>query len=150
MNFKLRNAKEEDLETIYLIEKRTYPIPWTLNFFRLMFYSSSNLFIVASLGKKIIGYIVGNFETFTREKVGHIMNIAVIPSQRDKGVGSMLLLELERRFSKMDAQVAYLEVRESNKRALDLYSKRGYEQVKIVDKYYGHENAIIMTKNLKQ
>ena len=149
MNLKLRNAKEEDLETIYLIEKITYPIPWTFNFFKLIFYSSSNLFIVATFGNKIVGYIVGNLETFSREKVGHIMNVAVIPSQRDKGVGSMLLLELERRFSDMDAQVAYLEVRESNTRAIDLYSKREYEQVKIVDKYYGDENAIIMTKNLK-
>jgi ribosomal-protein-alanine N-acetyltransferase len=118
-----------------------------------MFYSNPGLFLVVIFEDTLIGYIVGNIETQKRnlktKKVGHIMNIAVIPRFRKLGVGSLLIKELEKRLYKKGVHIAYLEVRESNNIAQKFYLNRGYVRSNIIHRYYGDENAILMVKNLR-
>jgi len=146
---RLRDAVEEDLQHIYEIEKTVYPRPWTFNFFRIIFHINKDLFIVAVDDHTIIGYTVGEIESMDADnKVGHILNIAVKKEYQGKGVGSMLLSEIERRFKERELGSSYLEVRKSNQRARSLYVKRGYEYVRTAENYYGDENGIIMAKKL--
>ena len=148
----LRGAVEDDLPVIHSIESKLYPKPWTFNFFRIMFHMNQDLFIVAVNGDELIGYTVGELEK--RGKVsspklaGHIMNIAVKPQYQGKGIGTLLLDEVENRFIGKGADIAYLEVRESNMRAQQVYKHRGYEYVRTVEGYYGDEDGYIMTKKL--
>ena len=149
----LRDIELEDLEKVHKIESNIYQNPWSLDFFRLMFYSNPGLFLVVIFEDTLIGYIVGNIETQKRnlktKKVGHIMNIAVIPRFRKLGVGSLLIKELEKRLFKKGVHIAYLEVRESNNIAQKFYLNRGYVRSNIIHRYYGDENAILMVKNLR-
>ena len=145
---------EKDLEQIHRIESDLYPKPWTFNFFRIMFHINEELFIIAIDDEEIIGYAVGEVEkrgkVDTPRNAGHVMNIAVRSQYQGIGVGTMLLDEVENRFIDKGADIAYLEVRESNMRAQQVYRHRGYEYVRTVENYYGDEDGYIMTKKLDQ
>jgi ribosomal protein S18 acetylase RimI-like enzyme len=56
--------------------------------------------------------------------------------------------ELELRLQGKGAEVAYLEVRESNAGAQAMYLKRGYQFIRSSKGYYGDEDGFIMMKSL--
>ena len=148
----LRPATEEDLPIIHVIETEVYPAPWTPNFFRIIFHMNKDFFLVALDGDEIIGYTVGEIELMGKKsnprKAGHVMNIAVKGTHQGRGVGTMLLDEVESKFIQGGADIVYLEVRESNLNAQSVYKRRGYEYVRTAKDYYGDEDGYIMTKSL--
>ena len=146
---RLRGLREGDLEAVHRIERSSYPTPWSMNFFRLMANMNPGLFIVATVDEELVGYTVGEVDTRRNDgKVGHVMNVAVDSRHRDRGVGTMLMEELEARFLRLGATAAYLEVRESNVDAQRLYSRRGYVYLRKIEGYYGDEDGLVMTKTL--
>lgn len=149
---KLRNVKETDLDRIYSIETEVYPVPWSYPFFNMMSKLDETMFIVATEEEEIIGYCVGEIKRMGSIEIplltGHVMNVAVTGSHQKKGVGTILMDEIERIFIEGGADVAYLEVRESNTRAQSMYRKRGYRYVRTSKAYYGDEDGYIMMKNL--
>lgn len=145
----IRELDMKDLDTVYMIEVESYPAPWSRNFFRLMAHTSPELFLTAHMDEEIIGYTVGEVDTRpSGRRLGHVMNLAVKEAYRNRGVGSALMDELERRFVEMGAKAAYLEVRESNATAQRLYSDRGYSFFRKARGYYGDEDGYVMTKAL--
>ena len=149
----LREAVEDDLEAIHWIEQMVYPTAWTLNFFRLMLGISGELFLVALEMDEIIGYTVGELTKMGRQvdlsSVGHILNVAVMGDRQGMGVGTLLMDEVEGRLRNRGADLVYLEVRESNTGAQDMYRKRWYEYVRTAEGYYGDEDGFVMMKSLK-
>jgi ribosomal-protein-alanine N-acetyltransferase len=145
---RLRGLREEDLEEVHRIERSSYPTPWSMNFFRLMANMNPELFIVATVGQDLVGYTVGELVERMNVRVGHVMNVAVDSRHRDRGIGTMLMEELEARFHRMGATAAYLEVRESNVDAQRLYTRRGYVYLRKAERYYGDEDGFLMTKAL--
>ena len=81
----------------------------------------------------------------------HILNVAVAPEQRRKGVARMLMAETEKRAQQAGAALLTLEVRRSNQAALDLYREFDYRAVGVRPNYYvdEREDAIVMVKELK-
>lgn len=145
-------AVEDDLEVIQGIELSVYPTAWTMNFFRLMLGVSGDMFLVAVENGEVIGYTVGEVKKMGRvgdaKTVGHVLNIAVSEDHQGRGVGTMLMDEVELRLRGGGADVAYLEVRESNTGAQAVYRKRGYQYVRTAEAYYGDEDGFIMMKSL--
>ncbi len=145
-------AVEDDLEVIQGIELSVYPTAWTMNFFRLMLGLSGELFLVVLDDGEVIGYTVGEVNkmgTVADPKiVGHILNVAVREEHQGGGVGTLLMDELELRLQGKGAEVAYLEVRESNAGAQAMYLKRGYQFIRTSKGYYGDEDGFIMMKSL--
>jgi ribosomal-protein-alanine N-acetyltransferase len=150
---RIRVSKREDLEQIQVIEATSFPAPWPISNFHYVLNRSPELFLVAE-EEKLVGYIIGEIRELIisgishRSKAGHIMNIAVEREWRERGVGSLLLDEIETRFKDRTAQQVTLEVRESNTTARTFYVNRGYEDIGRVRAYYGDEDAIIMRKLL--
>jgi ribosomal-protein-alanine N-acetyltransferase len=148
----LRVAVEDDLEVIQGIELSVYPTAWTMNFFRLMLGLSGELFLVVLDDGEVIGYTVGEVNkmgTVADPKiVGHVLNVAVTEEHQGGGVGTLLMDELELRLQGKGAEVAYLEVRESNAGAQAMYLKRGYQFIRTSKGYYGDEDGFIMMKSL--
>jgi ribosomal-protein-alanine N-acetyltransferase len=146
----LRNYKSKDLPKILEIEIDTFPEPWPKNFFEKLVDTASDLFIIAEDEGQIVGYIIG----YLREKrgnkgvtlLGHVLNIAVLEEYRKKGIGTMLMDELEARFILLDATQSFLEVRESNTVAQKFYAKRNYFITGRIKDYYVNEDALIMIK----
>jgi len=79
---------------------------------------------------------------------GHILTIDVLPSHRRKGVGQMLLQEMESIFVQKGVQACLLEVREGNVAAISLYHKLGYEEIGRLENYYGNAHGIYLKKIL--
>ena len=146
----IKELDMRDLDPVYMIEVESYPAPWSRNFLRLMAHTSPELFLTAHDGEEIIGYTVGEVDTRPNgRRLGHVMNLAVKGAYRNRGVGSAIMDELERRFVEMGATAAYLEVRESNATAQKLYTGRGYSFFKKAKGYYGDEDGYVMTKSLR-
>lgn len=77
----------------------------------------------------------------------HITSIAVSAQWQGKGIGEMLLLTSIEHAAKLNATIATLEVRASNKTAQNLYRKYGFADVGVRKGYYtdNKEDALIMT-----
>ena len=79
---------------------------------------------------------------------GYILNVAVRPDCRRRGVAGKLLDVFERFAQSSGLAFLSLEVRAGNHAAIALYGSRGYRGVGRRRNYYEHprEDAIIMTK----
>ncbi len=147
----LRPARSGDLEIVHSIEEEVYPAPWSFSFFKLVFAENPGMFIVAIEDGMIVGYTVGEVQRGTGEGalcVGHVQNIAVKEGYKRKGIGTLLLDELEALFEVEGADESYLEVRESNVKAQKMYRDRGYTYLRTSKAYYGDEDGYIMMKSL--
>ena len=79
------------------------------------------------------------------------MNVAVLRSYREKGLGRRLLSKLIEVGIAEETETAWLEVRPSNFAARALYKKTGFKEVGRRPRYYTdtREDAIIMSMCLK-
>ena len=81
---------------------------------------------------------------------GDIANIAVLPSYRRMGAGSLLLDTMLQQAKSERACSVYLEVRQSNTPAIHLYLSRGFEEAGKRKNYYKNprEDALLMVKTV--
>jgi ribosomal protein S18 acetylase RimI-like enzyme len=81
---------------------------------------------------------------------GHIMNIAVDPQKRGRGLGATLLQHGLNYLQELDGQTAELEVRVSNFTAIRLYERFGFQIEKRIYQYYHDgEDGYMMFKTLQ-
>jgi ribosomal-protein-alanine N-acetyltransferase len=143
--FSIRPLSYADLPQVIAIERRTFTTPWSLAMFVLELSKSSGLCLAATDDDgQLLGYLIcSRFDT-----VWHLMNIAVDPSQRRRGVGSALL---ERMIERAGPDEEYtLEVRPSNAQAITLYERLGFRPAGRRPRYYrdNGEDALIMWRTL--
>ena len=90
--------------------------------------------------EKVVGYIA--FERILDE--GSIIELAVLPKYRKKGIGRKLV---ELMLTSVDGMMTVcLEVRASNNAAISLYKAIGFESISVRKGYYDdpREDAVIM------
>jgi ribosomal-protein-alanine N-acetyltransferase len=144
----LRAAAESDLNQIARIERSCFGDPWSEESFRRLVGVSPAIFLVALFppDKAIAGYAVA----FSVGEDAEILNVAVDPKFRGKGLaGQMLdgaLIELGVR----GVRTAFLEVRESNSAARALYKSRGFIEIGRRSRYYRRpvEDALVLKRSL--
>lgn len=135
----------EDLDDVMIIEKLSFPTPWSRQaFYTEITENTYAHYVVARLGQRVIGY-AGMWLILDE---AHITNIAVHPDYRRQGVGEALLQEMMERARREGAESMTLEVRVSNVAAQRLYEKMGFEKRGIRKGYYTDvkEDAYIMWK----
>jgi ribosomal-protein-alanine N-acetyltransferase len=137
----IRRLTYADLPQLIAIERRAFPTPWSLAMFVLELSKPAGVCLAAMRGSEMVGYLVcSRYDT-----VWHIMNVAVDPEQRRQGIGAAMLEEL---FRRIDAQTARftLEVRESNRPAIELYERFGFRAAGRRRRYYqdNGEDAVVM------
>lgn len=140
---KLRSMTQADLSQVHAIEKECFGSPWTISSFRYELQQSESIFKAAVLDEQVAGYVCLR----TMLDITHVMNLAVLPEYRRRGIGIMLLKEalLELKRLRPDIKFVTLEVRESGG-ALKLYEKAGFAAIGKRKGYYHSpdEDAIIM------
>jgi len=99
--------------------------------------------LVAEAGGIIAGFVLG-FKHSPFE--GRVFWLAVRPGFQGRGIGMRLMLEEIRRFRRMGAVGATLEVRVSNKKAQSLYSMLGFRMIGVCPAYYSDGEAAIIMK----
>jgi [ribosomal protein S18]-alanine N-acetyltransferase len=130
-----------DLPHVVGIERRAFPTPWSLAMFVLELSKPSGVCLAAVQDGRVVGYVVCS----RYDRVWHLMNVAVDPSRRRRGVAWALLSELFRRADGPHEQYT-LEVRVSNRAAITLYERFGFRTAGRRPGYYrdNREDAAIM------
>ena len=90
-------------------------------------------------GDKVLGYL----EIRLVDGVVDIMNLYVNEEERRKGIATSLMEEM---IKTEDYSRIMLEVNENNNEAMRLYSKLGFKEISLRERYYGEDTAIIMEK----
>lgn len=140
-------ATVHDLASVAAIERVAFSDPWSLRSFREALDSRSVYFACArSDAGGVLGYVVAWFVA----DQGEIANIAVAPDQRGHGVGRALLDAALGEAAGRGISAVFLEVRDSNQRARELYASRGFEEVGRRRRYYRRpvEDAIVLRRTL--
>ncbi len=145
----LRRLALDDLLDIEQIEHRSYPTPWSRSMFAGELAKPTSICLGAFEADAEDGALVGYLIVSRYVDAWHVMNIAVDPSQRGRGVATMLL---ERLFELTadDVRRGYtLEVRVSNTTAISLYERLGFTSRGLRRGYYtdNREDALIMWKD---
>lgn len=138
----IRNMEKQDIQQICQIEQVSFSDPWSQSSFLQELENPLASYFVAAAEQIIMGY-AGIWKIFDE---GHITNIAVSPDFRNNGVGTILLTEMIKVCKEQGIQRFTLEVRRSNKHALQLYLKFGFQEVGVRKNYYGNEDALILWK----
>ncbi len=144
-----------DLEQVKAIDDLSFSLPWPESAYRYEIVDNpASLLWVAEL-ETIDGLnqICGMVVVWLILDETHIATLAVHPDYRGIAVGKCLLTTALKESARHGANIAHLEVRESNRVAIDMYQGIGFEIVGRRVGYYkdNHEDAILMTlDNLKE
>ncbi|MDH7593585.1 MAG: ribosomal protein S18-alanine N-acetyltransferase [Methanomicrobiales archaeon] len=143
----VRHARLTDLPSIVEIERTSFLEPWEPDTIRQSIEWFPFTCFVATIGEKVVGFLIATPQNADDGFYGHICNLAVAPEYRNSGIGTLLLRRTEQQFALDGAEGIQLEVRESNLAARQFYRNRGYEEMMIFTRYYSNgESAIIMMK----
>jgi len=145
----LRELVLADLAAIEVIERRSYPTPWSRSMFAGELAKPSSICLGAFDADGEEGVLVGYLVVSRYVDAWHVMNVAVDPEHRSRGIAAMMI---ERLFELTadDARRGYtLEVRVSNATAIRLYERLGFKSRGIRRGYYtdNREDALIMWKD---
>jgi [ribosomal protein S18]-alanine N-acetyltransferase len=147
MMIEFRKLKLRDLNAIEEIERTSYPTPWSRSMFAGELAKPASICLGAIDGEReeLVGYLIISRYV----DAWHVMNIAVAPEYRRKGIARRLM---ERLFevTARDARRGYtLEVRVSNEAAIRLYEELGFRARGVRRGYYtdNREDALIMWKD---
>ena len=144
MSLFIRRMTLDDLPTVVELDKISFSLPWPEKSFR--FEVTDNLASrcwVAEVDGRVVGMLVG---WLLVDEI-HIATIATHPDFRRQGIGRQLLSHALSRALDEGARSSFLEVRESNLAAQEMYRQFGYQATgrrKLYDRD-NDEDAILMT-----
>ena len=143
-NTTIVDLTEKDLPSILHIEQRCYQFPWSAGVMKDCLtggYLCRGLLNSDGLiGYGILSVAVGEC---------HVLNICVDPEFQGQGIAAIFLRLLLNDAKTWDAEIAFLEVRASNRAALSLYSKLGFSEIGCRKNYYrngeNREDALVLS-----
>jgi ribosomal-protein-alanine N-acetyltransferase len=130
-----------DLNNVLKIEAQSFSTSWTFNaFIYELLVNEKATYYTFKVENQIIAYI----GYWLLDDDIHITNLAVAPIFRKRGAASQLINFIIKKAKNIGVSQVSLEVRISNQEAINLYEKIGFDQGKILEKYYKSEDGIEM------
>lgn len=135
-----------DLDEVMLIERTSFPFPWSVGFFRQELQVACARSILVEVNGKIIGYVL----FWVLPGAIDVHNIAVHVDYRRRGIAALLLRKVVDEAKRRSIVRVLLEVRKSNVPAQKLYEKSGFLTTGIRKGYYSDngEDALAMTLDI--
>jgi [ribosomal protein S18]-alanine N-acetyltransferase len=136
----VRRLAYADLPSVIAIERRAFPTPWSLAMFVLELSKPDGVCLAAEDETGLAGYLICS----RYERIWHLMNVAVAPEHRRRGIATELIEHL---FGETGRGERYtLEVRISNLAAIAMYEGFGFRSAGRRRHYYhdNGEDALIM------
>ena len=135
---------EGHVKAVAELEKICFSDPWSENSVASELKNKLALWLVAEEEGKVAGYI--GSQTCTDES--DVMNVAVHPDFRRRGIAESLVNALVDELKAIESRCLTLEVRASNVPAISLYEKLGFAEIGRRKNYYRNprEDALIMRK----
>ncbi|MGM9602809.1 MAG: ribosomal protein S18-alanine N-acetyltransferase [Faecousia sp.] len=140
----LRKMRAQDVPYVAALERECFSLPWPEEAIALELTNPLSLWLVAEENGCFAGY-VGSQAVLDE---ADMMNLAVQPAFRRRGVGEMLVNGLVHELAARRVRCLTLEVRASNAGAIALYERQGFCQVGRRPRYYQKpkEDALIFRK----
>jgi len=156
MTYRVRKMRWEDVEQVRGIDIVCFPTMLPPTNYKTEFINPMAHYLVAYDDAQLIvengsknqhTLILGFIGLWYMASEMHIINLAVHPDYRHKGIGELLLIYAIELSVELKAILITLEVRVSNMAAQALYSKYGFSQRGIRRAYYldNREDATITT-----
>lgn len=142
----VREMRPEDVLKVSDTEQACFSDPWSLETIKEGIESPFDTWLVLEEEGAVKGYCV--FRIIAGE--GELFRIAILPEYRGGGLAKKLMERLAEYSKEKAVTSIFLEVRESNKIAINLYKSYGFQEEGIRKNYYQNpsENAVIMRNNL--
>jgi ribosomal-protein-alanine N-acetyltransferase len=141
----IREFRRQDINRVLEIEEESFKDPYPVNIL-IDIYNLGAGFLVAEYDNIIVGYIIF---WIRYEDEGHIISIAVDAEHRRKEVGSKLVEAALKIFKRYNIAHIKLEVRKSNRGAIDFYKNNGFVEREVLMEYYeDYEDAVLMDIDL--
>lgn len=142
VGWRIRRAQIADTDQIAAIEAESFTDPWPREGVRAVLASAGVTGLVAEREGRVVGYVIA------RDAVGvaEILDLAVRQEWRRTGAATALLQQLIGRYAAGGVREVFLEVRESNGPAQELYRVHGFRAVGRRPRYYRNptEDAILL------
>ena len=140
----IRPMTAADVPSVAALEKLCFSDPWSVSSIASELDNPLSLWLVWEEDGAAAAYL--GVQRVPPQ--ADVMNVAVSPALRRRGIARVLFAELERRLPEIDE--LFLEVRASNSGAIALYRTLGFEQVGRRPNYYldPREDALILRKEL--
>ena len=144
MNF--ISLTQKDIDYILSVYQGNFADGWNKNMLISAFEDGRFYAIALENQGEPIGIVTFSIAVDTAD----IEGVVVVSSERRKGYGVKLIDRAEQEMLSLGVEKAFLEVRESNVPAKNLYQSLGYGKISVRKNYYSDgENAIVMAKDLK-
>jgi [ribosomal protein S18]-alanine N-acetyltransferase len=144
MNYLIRKMTLDDLEQVVAIDQVSFSLPWPARSFQFELTDNpASRCWVTELDRRVIAMLVG----WLIVDELHVATIATHPEFRGQGIGRNLLLHALRSAKEDGAVKSFLEVRESNDLAREMYRSFGFVEDGRRKEYYkdNAEDAILMS-----
>lgn len=142
----VRRLVTADLPEVLAIERSAYDYPWSEGIFRDCLRVGYRGFAAVDPAGRLMGYALLSVAVGD----AHVLNLCVGPLYRRRGVAMRLLEQMIRQARRERADTLMLEVRPSNKAALALYDRMGFDRVGMRKRYYpaanGREDALLLAR----
>lgn len=137
--YTIRLADSKDIPAIVATERVSFSDPWPASTFASLL---GRYAAVVQCDSEIAAYVFGRR---TAEQ-GEILNLAVGPAHRQRGLATRLVGWALDSFGEVGVGAVFLEVRESNLAARRLYRSLGFREVGRRRGYYSRprEDAVVM------
>jgi ribosomal-protein-alanine N-acetyltransferase len=140
----------EDLPAVVSLEQEAFRNPWSPELLRRELHHDWSTLLLAEEHQGAERRLLGCIIFWVVHDELHILNVAVAPSERRRGVARTLLNAALERGRARNCALATLEVRRGNVAALELYRVFGFRTVGVRPNYYVDEgeDALVMVLDL--
>ncbi|UJP05353.1 MAG: ribosomal protein S18-alanine N-acetyltransferase [Nitrosomonas sp.] len=132
-----------DIDRIILIEREIFLFPWSPGNFADSIKSGYYCRVLVQ-EKVLAGYGI----MMLSPEEAHVLTLGVASDRQGRGLGKCMLQHLIDYARTQGAKSVFLDVRDSNHGAAQLYQRMGFQQIAIRKDYYpamcGRENARVM------
>ncbi|WP_224362273.1 ribosomal protein S18-alanine N-acetyltransferase [Hyalangium versicolor] len=145
--FVIRQMTHEDMPAVIALEKAAFRNPWSPELLRReLDHDWSTILLVEEPLPTGARNLLGLAIFWIVQDEVHVLNVAVAPEQRRRGVGRAVMDEVLARGRHRHCSLATLEVRRSNEAAIGLYKSLGFRSVGVRPNYYvdEKEDALVM------
>ena len=142
----VRPMQVRDIAAVAAIEARMFTDPWPAASFTEMLVQRHTVALVGEAEDRVVGYAIGTAVV----DEGEVLNLAVDAAVQRRGFGRALAERLLELLEERGAQSLFLEVRASNRAAIELYQALGFKPLGRRKAYYRapREDAVTMVRKV--
>ena len=147
MGAAIRQYEAKDFAALHKLDQTCFPAGIAYSKFSLQYFLGLPAAdcLVAEDAKRITGFILAE----TNAPLAHVITLDVAASQRRAGLGSLLLVEMEKHFRFHGVKSVLLETAVDNEVGIAFWKKHGYREEAVLKRYYsGKMDAYEMRKRL--